>query len=98
MPRVAATFGRGSRYGRLVGPVIRQATSDTADRGQAFSATINRAEFQALIDDARRFDPALSADPFDYVIDNFGVLNEVYGEGEIGMWMAAPVVSRKPQL
>jgi hypothetical protein len=97
MPRVAATFGRGSRYGRLVGSVIRQATSDTADRGRAFSATINRTEFQALIEDARRFDPALSTDPFDYVIHNFGVLNEVYGEGEIAMWMAAPVVSRKPQ-
>ena len=36
-------------------------------------------------DAARTVDGALSANPADYLLDNYHFNNEVYGDGEIGM-------------
>jgi hypothetical protein len=54
-------------------------------RGGKFEYRMDRGEFQRVLDAARTIDGALSADPADYMLDNFHFNNEVYGDGEIGM-------------
>lgn len=54
-------------------------------RGGQFEYRVDRAEMRRAVDAARVFDPALSADPADYLVDNFHFTNEVVGDGEIGM-------------
>ena len=49
---------------------------------------MNREEFSRVVQAARSVDPALSAEPDDYLLDNFHFNNEVYGDGEIGMNIA----------
>jgi len=46
---------------------------------------MNRDEFQRAVNAARTVDSALSADPADYLVDNFHFNNEVFGDGEIGL-------------
>jgi hypothetical protein len=53
--------------------------------GGPFEFRMDRAEFQRVVDAARTIDPALSASPADYLLDNFHFNNEVYGDGEIGL-------------
>lgn len=48
---------------------------------------VNRSEFQALIDSARRLDPALSIDPGDYLVSSFGIKNEISGSGDMGFYL-----------
>ena len=54
-------------------------------RGGAFEYRMDRTEFARVLASARTVDPALSAAPEDYLLDNFHFNNEVYGDGEIGM-------------
>jgi hypothetical protein len=56
--------------------------------GGAFEFRIDRAEFQRVLDAARTLDATLSADPADYLLDNFHFNNEVFGDGEIGLNLA----------
>lgn len=56
--------------------------------GGAFEFRIDRAEFQRVLDAARTLDAALSADPADYLLDNFHFNNEVFGDGAIGLNLA----------
>lgn len=53
--------------------------------GGPFEFRIDRAEFQRILDAARTLDATLSADPGDYLLDNFHFNNEVFGDGEIGL-------------
>ena len=52
-------------------------------------SAMDRARFQRVLDDARTLDATLSADPADYLVDNFHFNNEVGGEGEIGLTLHA---------
>jgi Repeat of unknown function (DUF5648) len=97
MAVVATTFGRPSSLGRFVGPMIDQATARTRDIGQTFSASLNRAEFQAVIDLARTRDPNLSSDPADYAVDNIAQVNEVSGDGDIALFGVGPLIALLPQ-
>jgi hypothetical protein len=54
-------------------------------RGGTFGFRMNRDEFARALASARAKDPALSAEPDDYFLDNYRFKNEVYGDGEIGM-------------
>ncbi len=56
--------------------------------GGAFEFRMDRAEFQRVLDAARTLDATLSADPADYLLDNFHFNNEVFGDGEIGLNLA----------
>lgn len=56
--------------------------------GGAFEFRMDRAEFQRVLDAARTLDATLSADPADYLLDNFHFNNEVFGDGEIGLNIA----------
>lgn len=56
--------------------------------GGPFEFRMDRDEFQRVLDAARTLDPALSADPADYLLDNFHFNNEVFGDGEIGLNLA----------
>ena len=57
--------------------------------GGPFEFRMNRDEFARVLASARQVDPMLSADPRDYLIDNFHFNNEVYGDGEIGLNLTA---------
>jgi hypothetical protein len=87
---VGTTFRPDSPFGRSLG----LSTLDTPSGfvppnpwgwGGAFEFRMNRAEFQKVLDAARSVDPALSAAPADYLVDNFHFNNEVFGDGDIGL-------------
>lgn len=81
-PDVASRFMTttdGSVVQRLVPAMIAPTTP------AGFHSTMNRAQFQALLKEVRALEPHLSADPADYAVAYFGVVNEIYGEGEMGL-------------
>lgn len=53
--------------------------------GGSFEFRVDRDEFQRVLDAARRLDPTLSAEPADYLLDNFHFNNEVYRDGDLGL-------------
>ncbi len=66
---------------------------DLPGHGKSEGKALNRigdiADWVArVLDAARTLDPALSADPADYLLDNFHFNNEVFGDGEIGINLA----------
>ena len=63
-------------------------SQDPFGTGGAFEFRVDRAEFQRVLDAARRLDSALSAEPADYLLDNFHFNNEVYREGDLGLTLA----------
>jgi hypothetical protein len=91
---VGTTFRADTPFGRSIG----LSTLDTPSGfvapnpwgwGGAFELRMDRAEFQKVLDAARTVDPALSAAPADYLVDNFHFNNEVFGDGEIGINLAS---------
>jgi hypothetical protein len=54
-------------------------------KGGPFEYRMDRTEFARVLASARTLDPALSAAPEDYLLDNYHFNNEVAGDGEIGM-------------
>jgi len=90
---VGTTFRNGSQYLRNFGTWAFDTPSGflppfVYGLGGAFEFRMNRDEFLNVLKDARSVDAALSADPGDYLLDNFHFNNEVYGDGEIGMNIA----------
>lgn len=90
---VGTTLRAASPYLRNVGlPSLYTAPGFVAPNywgwGGAFEFRIDRAEFQRILDAARTLDATLSADPADYLLDNFHFNNEVFGDGEIGLNLA----------
>jgi uncharacterized protein DUF5648 len=90
---VGTTLREGSPYLRNLGLTSRFTPSgfaaSDAGAGGDFEFRMDRAHFQRVLDDARTLDAALSANPADYLIDNFHFNNEVGGEGEIGLTLHA---------
>jgi len=88
---VGTTFRADSPFGRSFGlPTLATPSSGFVAPnpwgwGGYFEFRMNRDEFQRVLDAARTVDPALSASPNDYLVDNFHFNNEVYGDGEIGI-------------
>lgn len=83
---VGTTFRESSPYGRSI--VARTLNTPPGFYGHidgVFDYRMDRADFQRVIDSARRVNPALSSDPSDYLVDNFHFNNEVVGNAEIGM-------------
>jgi hypothetical protein len=96
---VGTTFRPGSAFGRSTAASVRatsssyRASTDGLDR---FEYKIVRPEFAAILAAARKVDPALSAEPDDYFVLRFGILLEVYGEGEIGGFFIPAQFSVQP--
>ena len=66
--------------------------------GGSFEFRIGLAEFQRVLEAARTLQPQLSANPADYLLDNFHFNNEVVNDGEIGLrlWGYTLQLVRKP--
>jgi len=87
---VGTTFRASSPYVRSFGLTTLQAPSGFVapnpwGLGGYFEFRMDRDEFQRAVNAARTVDSALSADPADYLVDNFHFNNEVFGDGEIGL-------------
>lgn len=85
LPLVYATFGNDGRFGKLWGTTPYAIPQRATPLPGLFLAWIKRRHFEAILDSARQVDPALSPRPEDYFVANFGLVNETYGEGEIGV-------------
>jgi len=91
---VSTSFRDNPRFGaRLSGqwiPCNADASSNgcTAPTSQSFKFRINRGDFRKVLDLARTANPGLSADPADYLLDNFHFNNEVFLDGEIGVTLS----------
>jgi hypothetical protein len=85
-PRADTPYGRSLRDDWM--PVARSFDAGNGSTNRAFDFRIDRSEFLRILAAARSVDPQLSADPGDYLMDNFHFNNEVYGDGEIGMRIA----------
>lgn len=90
---VGTALRPGSPYLRNVGlPSLALplgfVSPDPSGTGGAFEFRVDRAEFQRVLDAARQLDAAFSADPADYLLDNFHFNNEVYREGGLGLTLA----------
>lgn len=90
---VGTTLRAASPYLRNFGlPTLRLplafVSADPSGSGGAFDFRVDRAEFQRVLDAARRLDPSFSADPGDYLLDNFHFNNDVYRAGDLGLTLA----------
>jgi len=90
---VGTTFRAGTPFGRSLGLSTLETPSGFVPPnpwgwGGAFEFRVDRGEFQKVLDAARSVDPALSAAPADYMVDNFHFNNEVFGDGDIGVNLA----------
>ena len=86
LPLVYATAGTNGRFGNfpVSGDILRPIAQQEYPSYGWHADRINRRHFQAILDAARQVDSLLSPRPEDYWVANFGVVNEIYGEGEIG--------------
>lgn len=90
---VGTTFRRDASYGRSVGaswlpiPNGYDNPNQGLDNHGVFDFRMTRGDFLKVLADARKLDPAVSADPADHLLDNFHFNNEVAGDGEIGLWL-----------
>lgn len=62
-----------------------------------FIWSINRAEFQALVNIARGLDPVLSADPGDYLVASFGIKNQILGSGNLAFYAFGAGITLMPR-
>ncbi len=65
--------------------------------GGNFQFRTDRTEFKRVLAQARSLDPALSADPSDYYLDNYHFRNEAFGDAEIGLqlgWLSLDIMRR----
>jgi hypothetical protein len=83
-PRAGNPFGRsfGTSWARTP---RSYAAGDGPGLRSEIDFRVDLAEFRRILEAARGVDPRLSANPDDYLLDNFHFLNEVVGEGEIGI-------------
>jgi hypothetical protein len=90
---VGTSFGPNASYGHSFGDKVLplplqydQPDQTLANHGN-FAFQMTRDDFRKVLADARRLDAAISAEPADYLLDNFHFNNEVFGDGEIGLWL-----------
>jgi hypothetical protein len=89
---VGTVFGPNASYGRSLGAAALSTPSgfdmrysySPVNHGD-FDFRLARDEFRTVLARARTLDGALSAEPADYLLDNFHFNNEVAGDGEIGV-------------
>ena len=89
LPLVYATAGTDGRFGKIWGGPPRAIAQQVNPLNGFYQAWINRRHFQGILEAARQVDPLLSPRPEDYSVANFGLVNEAYGEGEIGLVMTS---------
>ena len=98
---VSSTMRANTFYGRNLGGTTLLVPSGFQGNTNAYWMPIdfrlNRSEFQVILDAARGVDPALSANPDTYIVDNFHFTNEIYGDGEIGVgeYLSLQVLRRR---
>jgi hypothetical protein len=101
IPIVGVSFGAANPYSRVIGNYLSERTTpgraSETYRWRFFTLRIDGDEFSAMVRAARSVDGALSDDPRDYVVDNFGIVNEVAGDGEIAGFMQPPTMSMFPR-
>lgn len=79
------TLDGNGRFGGHTGTLHGATAQQVQPRNTVVRAQIGRPHFQAILDAARTVDPALSPRPDDYSVANLALVNETYGEGEIGV-------------
>ena len=89
---VASTYRGNMPYGR-VGSI---GSGNRLPFGGGFDVAVNAAEFQSMLNAARAVDPEMSADPSDYFLRSFGVFHEIFGTGEMGVYLYGPAISILP--
>jgi len=85
---VGSSFKPGSPFGRNFGSLVHVPVLPppaTGDVRAEFAWFVKREEFMQVLAAARTVEPALSADPADYFVRRFGVSNEIYGSGRMGL-------------
>ena len=90
---IVQTAFRQSPYGRNFGaapfPTPSPWVSTSAEGiGGHYELRFNVEEFRRVLTAARTLEPALSADPADYIFDDFHFNTEIGGDGEIGETLA----------
>ena len=82
---VGTEFRSSTPYGRSIGSSTLSTPPGFVGAATGlFDFRMAREDFQRVIDAARTVNPRLSADPADYLVDNFHFNNEVVGNAEIG--------------
>jgi hypothetical protein len=87
-PDSAYSTGDTSAY-----PLVTSGTGLDAT-GHPFTFRISRAQFTAILAQARTLAPSMSDDPDDYWVDRFGFHAEVMRDGEIGMRIEGMMLSQ----
>jgi len=90
---IVETGFRASSYGRNFGATTFQTPSPFVSpsiegTGGHYEFRFNVDEFRRILAAVRTIDPGLSADPADYLFDDFHFNTEVVGDGEIGETIA----------
>ncbi|MEP7070148.1 MAG: hypothetical protein ABI789_12950 [Usitatibacter sp.] len=91
---IVSTAFRESAFGRSLGAATMATPSPFSSpsaqgSGGHFEFRVDRAEFARILEAARTLEPALSPDPADYFFDDYHFNNEIAGDGEIGLNLAA---------
>jgi hypothetical protein len=86
-PRAANSYGRSAGTGWARVPRTYSASTGPGERSQV-DFRMDVGEFRSVLDAGRRVDARLSADPADYVLDNYHFNNEVVNDGEIALNLA----------
>jgi hypothetical protein len=91
---IVTTAFRESPYGRSLGAATMATPAPYSSpyaegTGGHFEFRFDRAEFARILQAARAIEPALSADPADYIFDDYHFNNEIAGDGEIGITLGS---------
>ena len=91
---IVATAFRDSPFGRSFAAATMDtpspfASPSTQGTGGRYEFRVDRTEFARILRAARTLEPALSADPADYVFDDYHFNNEIAGDGEIGLTLGS---------
>jgi hypothetical protein len=91
---IVATAFRQSPFGRSLGAGTMDTPSPFASpsaegTGGRYEFRVDRAEFARILQAARTLEPLLSADPADYVFDDYHFNNEIAGDGRIGLTLGS---------
>jgi len=91
---IVATAFRDSRFGRSLGAATLATPSPFASpsvegTGGRYEFRFGRDEFASIIAAARTLEPGLSANPADYLFDDYHFNNEIFGDGEIGLTLGS---------
>ena len=91
---IVATAFRQSPFGRNFGAETMATPApflspNAEGAGGHFEFRFDRTEFRRILAAARTLEPGLSAEPSDYLFDDYHFNNEIAGDGEIGLTLGS---------